>query len=229
MHAEMSPERPDPALVAQLADRAAAVRETISSAGGDPDAVTMLAVSKTRSADVAQAAVAAGLVELGENYAQELIAKSAAVTGARWHMIGAVQRNKVKKLAPIVDLWQTVDRRALADEIAKRAPGASILVQVNTSGEAQKNGCPPDDVALLVDHAAHLGLDVRGLMTVGPTDATRDPRPCFSALTALADRLGLAERSMGMTGDLAAAVAEGSTMVRIGTALFGPRPSRDVA
>ncbi|MFN0090655.1 MAG: YggS family pyridoxal phosphate-dependent enzyme [Acidimicrobiales bacterium] len=217
---------------ALIAERAEAIRARIRAAGGDPARVTLVAVTKTFSAQDAAAALAAGLVDLGENYAQELVEKAEVLAGPllvpggpspRWHFIGQLQRNKVRAAAPYVALWQSIDRTSLADELARRAPGAAALVQVNVTGEAAKGGCELEAAAGLVEHARAAGLDVRGLMAVGPTDPGRDPRPAFERLAALADRLGLAVRSMGMTDDLEAAVACGSTMVRVGRALFGPR------
>jgi pyridoxal phosphate enzyme (YggS family) len=220
---------PPPGLAEALPGRIAAVRARIEAAGGDPDRVTLLAVTKGFGPEVALAAVAAGLVDLGENYAQELVAKAPVVAAeapgavVRWHAIGRLQRNKVRQLAPIVSLWQTVDRAELAEEIARRAPGARILVQVNVSDEPQKGGCAPADAPALVARAGELGLAVEGLMTVGRTGPPDQARAGFAVLRRLADDLDLSVRSMGMSGDLEAAVAEGSTMVRVGTALFGPR------
>lgn len=206
------------------------LRARIVAAGGDPAAVTVLAVTKGHPAAVVDVALAAGMTELGENYAQELLAKVAwhgqhPVAGGppRWHFIGHLQRNKVRQLAAHVALWQSIDRAELVAEVARRAPGARVLIQVNATGELQKAGCPVAHTAALVDHARGLGLDVAGLMTVGPTDGTADPGPGFEAVRALVDRLGLTVCSMGMTDDLEVAVRCGSTMVRVGTALFGPR------
>jgi pyridoxal phosphate enzyme (YggS family) len=201
------------------------VRRRIEIAGGDPERITIVAVTKGFGADAVQAALAAGLVDVGENYAQELTAKAAApgTEGARWHFIGRVQRNKVRALAPIVHLWQSVDRAALADSIAAAAPGAAVLVQVDTTGEPQKGGCEPGAVPALVAHSRAAGLVVRGLMAVGPAGAPQAARAGFERVRRLADDLGLPERSMGMSGDLEVAVGAGSTMVRVGTALFGPR------
>lgn len=214
----------------------AVVRARIAAAGGDPHRVKVLAVTKGFGRSAVEAAAAVGLRDVGESYAQELVAKAAGdepggVTaehpepaGVRWHFIGRLQRNKVKALAPWVSCWQSLDRPELAAEIARRAPGASVLVQVNVSAEAQKGGVPPAEVEPLVAEAGALGLDVRGLMAIGAPGGAEAARPGFSLLATLAQELGLPERSMGMTGDLEAAVAEGSTMVRVGTALFGPRP-----
>ncbi len=208
--------------VADIVARRDAIEQRIVDAGGSPATVSILAVTKTFPVAVARLAVEAGLVDLGENYAQELEAKAAEVVGARWHFIGGLQRNKVRRIAGSVALWQSVDRVELLDEIAKRSPGAEVLIQVNTTGEPQKSGCDPTLVDSLVDHGNDVGLVVKGLMTVGPTPGV-DPRPAFASLRSDVDRLGLSVCSMGMSGDLEAAVAEGSTMVRIGTALFGAR------
>ena len=215
----------------QLRDRWQELRDEIVDAGGALDRVQIVAVTKTFPAAAALLALRVGLVDLGENYGQELETKAPQVadrlTGdepsPRWHFIGGLQRNKVKRIASLVALWQTVDRIELAKEIAVRAPGGAVLIQVNTTDEAQKSGCRPQDAATLVDAARSAGLDVRGLMTVGPTDGS-DPRPAFASLRSLADQLGLVECSMGMSGDVAAAVSEGSTMVHVGTRLFGTRP-----
>ncbi len=209
----------------EFAERLLVVQQRIESAGGSLNRVTLVGVTKTLPASSAELAIAHGVLDLGENYSQELVAKSVAVSNPDvvWHMIGNVQRNKVRKLAGIVSLWQTVDRVSLGVEIAKRAPGAQLLVQVNTTGEAGKAGCDPSETEQLVEELDELGLDVRGLMTVGPTDRLSDPRPAFALLRSMAGRLGLQELSMGMSGDVEAAVSEGSTMIRVGTALFGPR------
>jgi pyridoxal phosphate enzyme (YggS family) len=170
--------------------------------------------------------VACGLTDVGENYAQELAAKVPMLTceRPRIHFIGRLQTNKVRHLVPFVDVWQTVDREHAATEVARRAPGATVLVQVNVSDEPQKGGCAPGETEVLVSRCRDLGLEVLGLMTVGRTGSPDDARAGFTLLATLADRLGLPERSMGMTDDLEVAVREGATMVRIGTALFGARP-----
>lgn len=216
----------DAALVCANVER---VRERIAAAGGDPAAVRIVAVTKGHPSSAATAAVAAGLTDVGENYAQELVAKADELgeqgIDVRWHFIGRLQRNKVRPAAPHVSLWQSVDRLSVATEIARRDPGASVLVQVNASGEDQKGGCRPEFAPAVVEGARDLGLDVRGLMTVGPEGDGSATRAAFAAVAELADRLGLEERSMGMSADLEIAVAEGSTMLRVGTALFGPRPT----
>lgn len=213
-----------------FAERLESVRSRIADAGGDLDAVTICAVTKGFGPEAVRLALDHGIGDIGENYAQEMLGKVAALAAdegrdvwPRWHAIGRLQRNKVKGLAPHVHLWQSVDRSELGAAIARHAPGASVLVQVATTGEEGKGGCPPDRVEHLVDELRTEGLAVEGLMTVGPTDPATDPRPGFELVAELGRRSGLRELSMGMSGDLEAAVACGSTMVRVGTALFGPR------
>lgn len=215
---------------AAVAAAVARVRQRIAAAGGDPARVALLAVTKGHPLDAVRAAQAAGLADVGESYGQELVAKAeewqASEHGRpalRWHMIGRLQTNKVRLVAPFVSLWQSIDRLSLAAEVAHRAPGAAVLVQVNVSGAASQGGCPPERVPAVVDGCRDLGLDVRGLMAIGARGPEAEVRAGFARLRGLADRLELVERSMGMSSDLEAAVAEGSTMVRVGTALFGPR------
>jgi pyridoxal phosphate enzyme (YggS family) len=207
-----------------VAARVAEVRERIAAAaaraGRDHAAVTLVAASKTVDVMRVQAVVDAGVVDVGENRAQELLTKTA-VVDARWHFLGRLQRNKVRALAPWVTCWQSVDRPELGAEIARRAPGARVFVEVNLAEEPQKGGCPPSAVAPLVARLRDDGLDVAGLMTVPPHD--RDPRRWFAELRDEAQVLGLAELSMGMSDDYEVAVEEGATMVRVGRALFGPR------
>jgi hypothetical protein len=214
-------------------ERLAAVRERIAAAGRPPTEVVVVAVTKGFGVDAVEAATAAGIADLGENYAQELAEKADAAPSApapapgdarRWHFLGHVQRNKVRVIAGTVHLWQGVDRVAAGEEIAKRAPGARVLVQVRIEGRDDRNGCEPGDVPALVEQLDGLGLDVRGLMAVGPAGPPELARAGFRQVSALADRLGLQERSMGMTADLGVAVEEGSTMVRVGRGLFGARP-----
>lgn len=212
----------DPVAVAEAAD---ALRARIAAAGGRD--VTILAVTKGFGADAVLAAHAAGLDAVGENYAQELVAKHDELDGAgQWHFIGRLQRNKVRQLAECVDVWQSVDRAELVDEIARRAAGARIMVQVDLSGEPQKGGAGFEEVPALVERAISGGLVVVGLMGVGPAGDPELSRPGFARLVAMADELGLPERSIGMSHDLEVAVEEGSTMVRVGSALFGDRPPR---
>lgn len=207
-------------------ENVAMVRARIAAAGGD-DSVVLLAVTKGFGAEAIEAAIAAGCHAIGENYAQELLAKRNAAAAAEVHFIGQLQTNKVRQIAGLVQVYETVDRARLADEIAKRDPGAAVLLQVDISGEAGKGGCPPDQLDALADAVRGAGLDLRGLMAVGPTTGGQEAaRHGFRQVRAAADRMGLAVCSMGMSDDLEVAVQEGSTQVRVGSALFGPRPVR---
>jgi len=215
----------DPAAVAA---NVAAARRRIERAGGA--GVEIVAVTKTFGADAVLAAAAAGCDGIGESYAQEVAAKWRELAGRQLpalHFIGRLQTNKVRSLVPHVASYDTVDREALAAEIARRAPGARVMVQVSPAGEPDKGGCPAADVPRLVERASALGLTVVGLLAVGPTEGGPEAaRPGFRRVRALADELGIATCSMGMTDDLEVAVEEGATQVRLGSALFGPRPHR---
>lgn len=218
-------------------DGLARVRERIvaacARAGRDPADVTLVAVSKRHPVERVREAWEAGQRVFGENYVQELASKADAAAdleGVEWRFIGHLQRNKAKLLARPGVVVETVDSERLAAELDKRARAAGVvmpvLVQVNVGGEAQKSGCEPtelDAILAAIRGAAH--LDVRGLMTIPPaTDDPDDARPHFAALRRLAEDHGLKELSMGMSADLEAAVAEGATIVRVGTAIFGARP-----
>jgi uncharacterized pyridoxal phosphate-containing UPF0001 family protein len=175
--------------------------------------------------------MAAGLTDVGEDRAQALVAKASQLGDSgdlgheqpRWHFIGQVQRNKVRQIAHLVQVWQSVDRLRVGEEISRRSPGAKVLVEVNLTEDPARGGAQPGLVAGLVDGLRDLGLDVAGLMAVGPVGPPEAVRGGFAQVRELADQLGLPERSMGMSDDLELAVQEGSTMVRVGTALFGRR------
>lgn len=217
--------------VEAVRDQAAAVRSRIDGAGGAD--VSILAVTKGFGPEVIGIAAEAGFAAIGENYAQELLGKRdalAAQPAMEVRFIGQLQTNKVRQLAGLVHVYESVDRARLAREIAKRAPGASVLLQVDTASivgdeSTGKGGCPIADLDALVQTVVDLGLDLRGLMTVGPTTGGPEAaRAGFEAVRAAVDRFGLVECSMGMSADLEIAVECGSTEVRIGTALFGSRP-----
>ncbi len=211
-------------IATQLAEVRSRIAQACVRAGRTADSVTLVAVSKTVDAERCREAVAAGQAVLGENYAQELRDKAREVAGARWHYIGPLQRNKVKYVVGTAELIQSVDRREILDEIGARAAKLGIvqrcLVQVNVGAEQQKSGCAPSQLPSLL---AALPPSVRceGLMCIPPLD--QDPVPHFRALRALAAQHGLAQLSMGMSADYPAAIAEGATMVRVGTAIFGAR------
>jgi uncharacterized pyridoxal phosphate-containing UPF0001 family protein len=210
-----------------VSERVAGLRERVERAGGDWRAITLVAVTKEHDWAPA-AACAAGLSDLAENRIERIRdhadAGDDALHGARWHLVGEIQRRKVRRDAALVHLWQTVDRVEEGREVASAVPGAKVLVQLNLTGEPQKQGCSVDDAPPLVEALQALELDVQGLMGIGPAGDPEGARPGFRKLVAMADDLGLPVRSIGMSDDLEVAVQEGSTMVRIGRALFGPRP-----
>lgn len=228
----------------------AAIADAARAAGRRPEEITLVAVTKTHPPALVAEAIAAGALDLGENRVQEAAAKIAELAGAqprpRWHLIGHLQRNKAKLAAELFDLVHSVDSLRLAEALARHAQEAGrrlpALLQVNVSGEASKEGFDlagglanraaldallPDVERLL----ALPGLELRGLMTVAPiVGSAEEARPYFARLRELRDELarrypqaGWAELSMGMTDDFAAAIAEGSTMVRVGRAIFGAR------
>jgi pyridoxal phosphate enzyme (YggS family) len=232
----------DDAESVRIVERLAAVREQIAAAcaacGRDPAGVDLLAVSKTRPAAAVRAALGAGQRSFGENRVQDLGPKAAelADTEARFHFIGSLQTNKVRQLLQVeaLDLLHSVDRpklvRKLAEGCDELRPGRplGVLLQIDATGEEQKHGVVPDDaLALAREVVATPQLELHGVMAMGPLEG--DPAPVFQAVARLheelRDALGLplAVRSLGMTGDLEAAVAAGSTMVRVGTGIFGPR------
>lgn len=210
-------------VAARLAEVRARIDAAAGRAGRDPGEVTLVVVSKEVELPPIREALAAGARDLGENRAQDLVRKAQELAdlAPTWHFVGRLQSNKVRMLAPHVGWWHSVDRAELVAVLARHAPGARVLVQVNVAGEQQKGGCAPAEAGGLVDELRSGGLQVEGLMTVPP--AVGDPRPHFAALRDLGARLGLRHLSMGMTGDFELAVEEGATFVRIGTAVFGPR------
>jgi pyridoxal phosphate enzyme (YggS family) len=233
------------AAVAAVADRVATVRAAVAAAaeaaGRQPDEVTIVAVSKTHPPALLHAAVAAGLPDLGENRVQELVAKRPHVAGARWHLVGPLQRNKARDVVDGRTLVHTLDRRSLADTLSRlaadRAVVQRVLVQVNVAEDPAKHGCSLDHLGDLVAYARGLpNVSVEGLMTIPPLPpdgvaAADAARPHFAALRAARDELQvhapeLAHLSMGMSADVDAAIAEGATLVRLGTAVFGARGDR---
>jgi pyridoxal phosphate enzyme (YggS family) len=191
--------------------------------------VDVVAVTKGFPGWAIEAAVGAGCRSIGENYAREVVEKQTVIEHceAELHFIGRLQTNKVRQLVGLVQVWSSLDRASVIDEVAKRAPASRVLVQVDTTGDPAKGGCALSMVGEYVTRCVEQGLRVEGLMTVGPTNGSAEAaRSGFRAVRALVDELGLAVCSMGMSGDLEVAVQEGSTELRIGTALFGARPPR---
>jgi PLP dependent protein len=209
-------------------ERLARVSARIAATGRNPDEVAIVAVTKGFAVDVCREALAAGLGVLGENRVQEALPKMEAIDGAQWHLIGHLQTNKVKQAAGRFALIQTVDSARLAEAIARHAPGQAVLVEVNIAREPQKSGVAPDQALELIKTVSKL-LDLQGLMGMGPSQG--DPAQAFRDLRTLHDEAeqrvaqGLPVLSMGMSGDFEAALAAGSTMLRLGQALFGPRAS----
>jgi hypothetical protein len=213
-----------------IRDAIASVRARIDAAARaaarEPASIALVAVSKTVPAERVREAVAAGQLELGENYAQELRDKAPLVPGARWHFIGPLQRNKVKYVVGTATLVQSIDSASLGAEVASRAAKLGLvqacLVQVNVGDESQKSGCAIGALPALLDHlATQPSLRVEGLMCIPPAEG--DPRPYFARLRTLAEAHRLRTLSMGMSADYERAISEGATLVRVGSAIFGAR------
>jgi PLP dependent protein len=192
-------------------------------------AAILIGASKTQPAEVLEEAIVAGLVNFGENKVQEAQSKWPALKSkyphVRLHLIGPLQSNKAADAVALFDVIHTVDRVKIADALAdackKLTKNPTMLVQVNTGEEPQKAGVAPRDVAALLAHCQAIGLSITGLMCVPPEN--ENPAPHFALLKKMADTLGVPELSMGMSGDFETAIRLGSTMVRVGTALFGAR------
>jgi pyridoxal phosphate enzyme (YggS family) len=207
-------------------ERLARVSARIAAAGRNPDEVAIVAVTKGFGVEACREAMAAGMRLLGENRVQEALPKMEAVTGAQWHLIGHLQTNKVKQAVGRFALIQSVDSVRLAEAIARHDPKQAVLVEVNIAREPQKSGAAPEQALELISQVASL-VDLQGLMGMGPAEG--DPTPAFNELRMLHDEAeqrigrGLPILSMGMSGDFEAALAAGSTLLRLGQALFGPR------
>ncbi len=211
------------------------VRERIAAAcdraGRTPDDVTVIAISKGFPAAFVEDAVRAGVADIGENRVQEAQSKFEELSGRgvnpRWHLVGHLQTNKVRTVLALFDIIHSVDSLRLAQVIDRQATTTvPVLIEVNVAGEATKYGFAPGEVAAAREKIASLPrLEVEGLMTVAPmVSDPQDVRSVFRRLRELRDALGLRHLSMGMTDDFEVAVEEGATMVRIGRAIFGPRP-----
>ena len=215
-----------------LAERLAAVRARIERAAGrvgrDPSQILLLAVTKIFPAEAIQEAHALGLREFGENYVQEFEGKAPSVTGlagARFHLIGHLQSNKATKAAELFQVVQTVDSPKLARRLNDTGRRLDVMLEVKLSEEESKHGVDPSGVPALIEVVrACPNLRLRGLMTMPPwSEDPEAPRGYFRRLRELAETHGLTELSMGMSNDLETAIEEGSTCVRVGTALFGKR------
>lgn len=219
----------DPANLAAVEQR---VRDACARAGRARESVTLVAVSKLHPPESIRAAYAAGLRHFGENYAQELRDKHAALgdlPGVVWHAIGPVQPKNAKYVAKAATVFHALDRLDTAQELSRRREGAPLrcLLEVNVAGEASKAGLSPAEVPGFFAAARALpNLELVGLTTMPPLhDEPEASRPFFKQLAALAKAQGLSELSMGSTGDFEVGIEEGATLVRVGTALFGARPT----
>ena|SRR5579859_49108 len=222
-----------------LPERLAQLRAEIARLAPQP--VAIVAVTKDFGVEAVRAARAAGIADIGENRVQEALQKQDALgdlTGTRWHLIGHLQRNKARAAAGRFALIHSLDSLDLARELDRRSAGPQrVLLQVNVAGESQKSGCTPAEAPTLVRAVAALGnLQLEGLMTLAPfTDDVDVQRRTFRELRILRDKIKeeegtwLGTLSMGMSGDYASAVAEGATVIRLGTVLFGPRPTKENA
>lgn len=220
-----------------IADNLSALAKRIDTAaravGRDPASVQLLAVSKTKPASAIREIHAAGVRDVGENYLQEALNKQGELRDLPliWHFIGPIQSNKTKAIAEHFDWVHSVDRLKIAQRLSEQRPAGlpalNICLQVNVSGEASKSGCAPADLPALANAVAALpNLRLRGLMAIPePTDDRAEQEAAFASLRQLQEQLGLGldTLSMGMSHDLEAAIAQGATWVRIGTALFGAR------
>lgn len=200
----------------------------LAKTGRKRNEITLLAVTKVFPAAAIEQAYAAGLREFGENYVQEFEGKHAVVKdlpGARFHLIGHLQSNKARRAGEIFDVIQTVDSPKLARRLNESAKPLDVMLEVKLSEENTKEGVGPQDLPALVDEAKGCGqLRLRGLMTMPPwSDDPEQSRPYFAKLRQLGEELGFKEFSMGMSHDFEAAIEEGSTIIRVGTALFGKR------
>ena len=209
-----------------VSDRVQAIQEDARRIAGHK--VSLIAVTKSFGCDAIAAAVTAQCDGIGENYAQELLEKAHAdCLGAPVHFIGALQSNKIRQIAPYISMWQSVDRASVVAGIAQHSPGAEVLLQVNTTGELSKSGVDASGLDALRQQAQDAGLVVSGLMTLGPTSGTKAQRlQAFRSLRALMDEQNLAICSMGMSDDYLEALECGATMLRVGSGLFGARPSK---
>jgi len=237
---------PEPVDAQDIAENVRSLRARLDDAARranrDPASVRLVAVTKTKPAWMVKAAHDAGCTVFGENYVQEALAKQDELAGlaAEWHLVGALQSNKAKLVVGRFSLLHALDSAKLAAELDKRAAAkdvarVDVLLEVNVAGESTKAGVAPEDVPALLESVRALSrVRVRGLMAMPPPEDAESNRPRFRALAELAAKMRAAhlladdamELSMGTTSDFEAAVEEGATLVRVGTALFGPREAR---
>lgn len=211
-------QRTDEQVLASLQE----VSDEIESIGRDD--VTVIAVTKGFDRSAIDCAARLGLHDIGENYAQELLAKLPLPAQLRVHFIGRIQRNKVRKVSDQVALWHSVSRPEILVEIGRRSEAPRVLIQVSAAGDTTKDGIEPREIDSMLEVARDNDVEVAGLMTIGVHGDQERTRESFRDLARLADEFDLAERSMGMSGDYRDALEAGATMLRLGSTLFGPRP-----
>ena len=204
-----------------VADRIGDIRETIALRSINP--VAVVAVTKGFRIEAVRAAIEAGILDIGENYAQEMLKHPGEGDPPRWHFIGGLQRNKVKKLSDSVYMWQSIDSFALGEEVAKRFETPKLLVQVNMTGSENQGGVSLSQVPVLVEKFQDSGISVEGLMAIGQNADREATLGHFQNLKKLTNLLGLVECSMGMSNDYDLALDAGATILRLGTAIFGNR------
>jgi PLP dependent protein len=222
-------------LTTRVGEQLKTLRDRIDSVRRADQSIEIIAVTKGFGAEAPLAAMRNGLTMLGENYADELVAKAKLVQlsedlapgrSPRWTFQGRLQTNKINRLIPFVDVWQSVDTKDRLDALAKRQPAANVCIQVRLTEDLDRSGAEPAETAPLVEHARSIGLQVLGLMGVGPDPELADSdasRRAFRMLNELCETVGVGWRSMGMSSDFEQAILEGATHIRIGTALFGDR------
>ena len=205
-------------------ERLESVREDIAARGRD---ATIVAVTKGFGPAEILVAHAAGVRDIGESYAQELLTKIDSIPAdVDVHFIGRIQRNKVRRIVDRVSLWHSVARPEVIDEIGRRAEDVNVLIQIRPEGDPSKEGIAAEDLESTLARAHDAGVIVRGLMTMGVFGDDSATRTAFARTRRLAERFDLAEISMGMSDDYRLALDEGATILRLGTILFGPRPPR---
>ena len=212
--------------IEEVKERAQELAEVVRTRS-DGNAI-LLPVTKGFGVREVQAMLEVGLTKIGESYAQEILEKTEMITDNRiaWHMIGRVQRNKVRKLSETVDLWHSVDRKELITEISRYKKNSKILIQVDMNDRSQQGGCSPENVPDLIEFASDKGLNVKGLMTIGVDRDINATRNIFAEMAKLSEKMGLKEISMGMSNDFEIAIDYGATILRIGRSIFGERAKK---
>ena len=212
--------------IEEIKERAQQLSELVRTKS-DGNAI-LLPVTKGFGVREVQAMLEVGLTKIGESYAQEILEKRKMVTDNRiaWHMIGGVQRNKVRKLSETVDLWHSVDRKELITEISKYQKNSKILIQVSLNDRHKQGGCSPENVPDLIEFASDKGINVEGLMTIGVDQDIDATKNVFAELGKLSEKMGLKEISMGMSNDFEIAIDYGATILRVGRSIFGERPKK---